>query len=147
MTLANRIIGIVLTLFSIFIWISADAFQTSNTIGPGADFFPKATALILGILSVLLVFKKEETTGNIFTLHRKNIPHFIGGFISLIIYVILIPTIGFLISTILITLVWMLLMGIRKWAVLISVSILVSAGVVLLFEYLMNVPIPHGILY
>lgn len=147
MTLANRIIGILLIIFSIYVWFAANAFPPSNSIGPGADFFPKITALILGILSVLLVFKKEGTVGNIFTLQRENIPNFIGGFISLILYVIIIPTVGFLVSTILVTFVWMLLMGIRKWVVLISVSILFSAGIVALFEYLMNVPIPHGFLY
>ena len=147
MTLANRIIGILLLLFSIYVWLTANAFPPSNSIGPEADFFPKITATILGILSVLLVFKKEETAGGIFTLQRGSILHFIGGFISLIIYVILIPTIGFFISTVLVTLVWMLLMGIRKWVILISVSILLSVAVVLLFEYVMNVPIPHGVLY
>ena len=147
MTLANRIIGIGLLLFSIYVWLTANAFPPSNSIGPGADFFPKVTATILGILSVLLVFKKEEIAGDIFTLQRSNIPKFIGGFISLIIYVILVPTIGFFISTVLVSFVWMLLMGIRKWVVLVSVSILLSVVVVLLFEYVMNVPIPHGVLY
>lgn len=147
MTLANRIIGIGLLLFSIYVWLTANAFPPSNSIGPGADFFPKITATILGILSVLLVFKKEENAGDIFTLQRGSIPKFIGGFISLIIYVILVPTIGFFISTVLVSFVWMLLMGIRKWVVLVSVSILLSVVVVLLFEYVMNVPIPHGVLY
>ena len=119
MTLANRIIGIGLLLFSIYVWLTANAFPPSNSIGPGADFFPKITATILGILSVLLVFKKEEIVGDIFTLQRGSIPQFIGGFISLIIYVILIPTIGFFISTVLVSFVWMLLMGIRKWVVLV----------------------------
>ena len=71
MTLANRIIGIGLLLFSIYVWLSANAFPPSNSIGPGADFFPKVTATILGILSVLLVFKKEENAGDIFTLQRR----------------------------------------------------------------------------
>ncbi|MCG7345525.1 tripartite tricarboxylate transporter TctB family protein [Sporosarcina sp. ACRSL] len=147
MTLANRIIGIGLLLFSIYVWLTANAFPPSNSIGPGADFFPKVTATILGILSVLLVFKKEENAGDIFTLQRGSIPHFIGGFISLIIYVILVPIIGFFISTVLVSLFWMLLMGIRRWVVLVSVSILLSVVVVILFEYVMNVPIPHGVLY
>lgn len=147
MTLANRIIGIGLLIFSIYVWLSADAFPPSNSIGPGADFFPKVTSTILGLLSVLLVFKKEETDGDIFTLQRTNVPKFIGGFISLIIYVILVPLIGFFVSTILVTFVWMLLMGIRKWVVLIAVSILLSVVLVVLFEYVMNVPIPHGVLY
>ncbi len=147
MTLANRIIGIGLIIFSIYVWLAANAFPSQNTIGPGAEFFPKLTAVILAILSVFLLFKKENSEQSVFTLQRKNVPYFIGSFISLIIYVILIPTLGFVISTILLTFIWMWLMGIRKWIALIITSILVAICVSAIFEFLLNVPIPHGILY
>ncbi|MGB3262047.1 tripartite tricarboxylate transporter TctB family protein [Paenisporosarcina sp.] len=147
MTLANRIISIILLVFSIFVWIGANEFPASNGQGLGPDFFPKVTAIILGVLATILFFKKEDTEESIFSFPRSAVPLFVSGLIALVLYVILIEFIGFTISTILLTFSWMWLMGIRKWITLIVASILISVGIAAVFEFLLFVPIPHGILY
>ena len=147
MTLANRIISVILLVFSIFVWLGANQFPASNGQGLGPDFFPKITAIILGILATILFFKKEENEESVFTFPRSAVPLFVGGLITLVLYVFLIEFIGFTISTVLLTFSWMWLMGIRKWVTLIAASILISVGIGAVFEFLLSVPIPHGILY
>lgn len=147
MTLANRIISIILLVFSIFVWLGANEFPASNGQGLGPDFFPKATAIILGVLATMLFFKKEDTEERVFSFTRSAAPLFVGGILALGIYVLMIDFIGFTISTIFLTCTWMWLMGIRKWLTLIIASILISVGIAAVFEYLLFVPIPHGILY
>lgn len=147
MTLANRIISIILLVFSIFVWLGANEFPVSNGQGLGPDFFPKVTAIILGVLATILFFKKEDSEESIFSFPRSAVPLFVSGLIALVLYVIFIEFIGFTISTILLTFSWMWLMGIRKWITLIVASILISVGIAAVFEFLLFVPIPHGILY
>ena len=147
MTLANRVIGTILLLLSIYVWVTANAFPDAAGVGPGADFFPKLTASVLGILSILLVLKKEETEDSIFLVSGKNAWQFVFGFVAMILFVVLIETIGFTITAILFSISWMWLMGIRKIVQLLVVSIFVSLLITLVFEQLLNVPIPHGILY
>ena len=147
MTLANRVIGSVLLLFSVLVWVMSNTFPESTGPVPGADFFPKLTAVLLGALSILLVLRKEEGEGSVFSLSRKKSWSFVAGFGAMILYVLLIEPIGFSTTTILFLFAWMWLMGIRKWVTLIVASILISIGVTFVFELLLNVPIPHGILY
>jgi hypothetical protein len=147
MTLANRIISIILLVFSIFVWLGANEFPASNGQGLGPDFFPKVTAIILGVLATILFFKKEDSEESIFSFPRSAVPLFVSGLIALVLYVIMIEFIGFTISTIFLTFSWMWLMGIRKWITLIVASILISVGIAAVFEFLLFVPIPHGILY
>jgi hypothetical protein len=71
----------------------------------------------------------------------------VSGIVALGLYVFMIEYIGFTISTIFLTFTWMWLMGIRKWITLIIASILISVGIAAVFEFLLYVPIPHGILY
>lgn len=147
MNLANRIISIILLVFSIFVWLAANEFPASNGQGLGPDFFPKATAIILGVLATMLFFRKEDTEESIFSFPRSAGPLFVSGIIALGLYVLMIEYMGFTISTIFLTFSWMWLMGIRKWITLIVASILISVGIAAVFEFLLFVPIPHGILY
>ena len=148
MIVANRVIGIGLLLLSVYAWLAANTFPASMGQGPGPDFFPKMSAVILGILAIMLVFKKEETEGKVYAFHgRSSVRSFILAFIAIIFYVILIEFIGFGVSTVLVSLAWMWLMGVRKWTTLIGASLIISAGISIIFEYLLGVPIPHGILY
>ncbi|GAB6926517.1 hypothetical protein JCM10914A_05000 [Paenibacillus sp. JCM 10914] len=148
MTMANRVIGFGLLVFSIYAWLSANAFPASNGLGPGPDYIPKLAAGILAVLSIFLIFKKEEQEEEIYGLSGKNnIVLFIIGAVVMVVYIILVQWLGFSISSALFAAAWMFLMGIRKWTTLVIVSVLISAGITYVFEYLLSVPIPHGILY
>ena len=147
MTLANRIISLILLVFSVLVWMGANNFPASNGQGLGPDFFPKVTAIVLGFLAILLFFRKENNEESVFSFSRSAVPLFVSGIVALVLYVFVIEIIGFTISTILLTFCWMWLMGIRKWITLIAASILISVGIGAVFEYLLFVPIPHGILY
>ncbi|HWO74506.1 MAG TPA: tripartite tricarboxylate transporter TctB family protein [Bacillus sp. (in: firmicutes)] len=147
MTLANRVIGTILLLLSVYVWVTANAFPEATGVGPGADFFPKLTAAVLGVLSILLVLKKENTEDPIFLVAGNQALKFVLGFLAMIVFVFLIEGIGFTITAVLFTAGWMWLMGIRKIVKLTIVSVFIGLLITLVFEQLLNVPIPHGILY
>jgi putative tricarboxylic transport membrane protein len=148
MTRANRVIGFGLLILSVYTWVSANAFPPSNGIGPGPDYFPKLAAIILGLLAIMLIFKKEKQDGEVYEISGKSSALlFVLGFVVMIVYAILIQWLGFSISSVLVAISWMVLMGIRKWVTLLVASVLISAGITYVFEYLLSVPIPHGILY
>lgn len=148
MTMANRVIGFGLLILSIYAWLTANTFPTSNGLGPGPDYFPKIAASVLGVLSILLICKKEKNDESIYAISGKPAVILFGtGFIVMIIYVLFVQWLGFTVSSALVTLAWMILMGIRKWTTLIVASVLISAGITYVFEFLLSVPIPHGILY
>ncbi|MET3698579.1 tripartite tricarboxylate transporter TctB family protein [Bacillus oleivorans] len=147
MTLANRVIGTLLLLLSVYVWVTANAFPDAAGIGPGADFFPKLTASVLGILSIMLVLKKENTEESIFLVSGKQSWKFVLGFVAMILFVFLIEVIGFSFTAVLFSISWMWLMGIRNIVKLLLVSVFISVLITLVFEQLLNVPIPHGLLY
>lgn len=148
MTMANRVIGFGLLILSVYAWLTANAFPSSNGLGPGPDYFPKIAASILGVLSILLIGRKEKQDGAVYAVSGKPaVLLFVTGIIVMMVYVLFVQWLGFTVSSALVTLAWMILMGIRKWTTLIVASVLISAGITYVFEFLLSVPIPHGILY
>ncbi|GAA0321485.1 hypothetical protein GCM10008967_09990 [Bacillus carboniphilus] len=147
MTLANRIIGTLLVILSAYVWFTANAFPESIGVGPGADFFPKLSAASLAILSIMLILKKEKSDESIFSVSGSSAWKFVIGFITMIVFVILVEIIGFTVAATLFGISWLWLMGIRKLVKLFLIPILVSLLITLVFEQLLNVPIPHGIIY
>lgn len=67
------------------------------------------------------------------------------GFGLLVLYVFLIPYIGFAISTLLFFLANMFMMGFRNVKKLIPLSLLLTAIVVIVFPILLDIPLPRGV--
>lgn len=146
MTLANRIIGSCLLLFSIAVWLYANTFPEAKGTVPGSGFFPQLISVVLGVLSIALLLKREDESSVTFLKGKKALIFGLGIF-SLLIYVVLVELIGFLVMTVLFSSVWMWLMEVRKVKTIILTSVIVGISITLVFEYLLNVPIPHGLLY
>jgi hypothetical protein len=110
--------------------------------GPG--FFPQICAAALILLSLFLFFYKKDG----FFLKNFEIKKFrtpIIGVSSLIIYILLLRTIGFTISSFILIIFFLLLFGVRK-PILIPFFALVTAwGVNFIFNNLLAVSLPEGI--
>ncbi|WP_270181131.1 tripartite tricarboxylate transporter TctB family protein [Alkalihalobacillus sp. CinArs1] len=141
----NRLLGLGLILFSGTVWMLAGAFPEQNTSGPGPALFPQMLAVLLLILSISLMLTKENRHSE--GLDKRGKIFFSLGVLMVILYVAIIQLIGFGVATLLVTIGWMWLMKIRKWWVLLTTSTLLPASVIFAFEYLLRVPIPHGLLY
>lgn len=69
------------------------------------------------------------------------------GYIMAAVYVAMIPTIGFFVSTAVFMVLFMVFLGYRKWGVILAVTVGIELAVYLLFVKELAVRIPHGILY
>lgn len=143
---ANKIISIILIILSGFFYYFSTQFPESVGNEVGHAFFPKLLAILLIVLSVSLFFAKEKDESKIFELSNVQIKTFVMGAISLIVYIVAINILGFVVSSVIYSVVWIYLMGnkdVTKYFVPILCSIVIS----LVFEKLLGVVIPHGMIY
>lgn len=63
----------------------------------------------------------------------------------LVLYIIVIPYIGFTISTVVLILASAWVMGMKKWYSLILSSVISTAAFVFIFTYFLNLPLPRGV--
>lgn len=148
---SNRVISVLLLIVSAYVWFTASGFPERTGAGPGPDFFPKMAAIILAFLALLLFFQKvvrdEENEVDNLPFSKEDIKRFVVVFLALFILVLVVPYIGFFVGATIFIIAWMYLMKEKNWKFMLILSVVFSLGITLVFEYLLGVQIPHGILY
>lgn len=138
--IAAAIIMIVLGIF--IIQISGSFPDTAGTLGP--NFFPRMLSGLLIAFSVtILIISWREKGGDEPIEPPQKATLLI--FASLVVYILILPSIGFLVSTPLFLLLagFLLSDDIRKWWKKILISSVLSTGsLYYLFAVLLNVPLP-----
>ena len=143
----NLIGGLSSILFSIALWIIIPlqidlTRDNSSRFSINAQFLPKLAAIVICVLGIALilqslVFKKEKIY--LFDTHKELRPLLFC--LIIIAYVILIPIIGFLVSSILMSCGGLLFLRTKK--ILYYIIALVSAAVIYItFSLLLNVSLP-----
>ena len=148
---SNRVIGVLLLILSGYIWFTANGFPERTGSGPGPEFFPKLASFVLAFLSIILFFqrvtKEEANDVDQISFTRENIKKFILTFLALILFIVLAQFLGFLVSSMLFIVCWMLIMREKNWKFILLLSIIFSIVITFIFEMLLVVPIPHGFIY
>lgn len=144
----NAIISIICIILGIYVMVQANTFPElggSEVSGPG--FFPKLWAVVLIGLSILLLgssfYAKKDK--QIDLLSKERIKVYIS-MAALIVYIFLINSIGFIVLTpiFLFGLIWFF--GMKGYVKIAMASIAVTLAVYGVFEILLAVPLPAGIL-
>jgi putative tricarboxylic transport membrane protein len=163
---ANIIIGLILLGVSGFYYFSTKGLPPpTKTENLGAAFFPTLLASLLAILALLLIVnslsfrrasdQEEEKSAvaggerleeDSFSAEGISYKFLFGTAVLCVLYAILLPVIGYLISTplFLISLIRLLRKG--KWVLNVTISILLTASLYLLFARALSVSLPPGIL-
>lgn len=134
---------------SFFYYLTLD-FPSIETDVLGAAFLPKLYSILLIIFGVILITKKLVKSNTNPENQEGEFKGFFYGLSSMVIvliYVLLLPYIGFYIATILVMLTLLYFLKVRKILVLLSVSVGVTLFVFILFEKLLKVPLPTGVLF
>ncbi|WP_352419499.1 tripartite tricarboxylate transporter TctB family protein [Proteiniborus sp.] len=150
----EKILSIICFVVGLFFFVFSFTISGSKataSLGPRA--WPVALSLLILILSAFLFIKsnrcEKENTGEIEENKEVEKPaypqNFKIGFGLLVLYVFLIPYIGFAISTLLFFLANMFMMGFRNVKKLIPLSLLLTAIVVIVFPILLDIPLPRGV--
>ncbi len=114
---------------------------------PGPGFFPFLLAIVLALFSLALIFQnwaKDKVPLPFWERHSWLRP--LLGLVILTAYAILVNSLGFLISTFLFLLIWMAGIERLNWKTIIMVSIATTVVLYLIFNLLLDVPLPKGIL-
>lgn len=133
---------------SFFYYLTLD-FPSIETDVLGAAFLPKLYSILLIIFGVILITKKLVKSNTNPENQEGEFKGFYGlsSMVIVLIYVLLLPYIGFYIATILVMLTLLYFLKVRKILVLLSVSVGVTLFVFILFEKLLKVPLPTGVLF
>ncbi|MBC2857132.1 tripartite tricarboxylate transporter TctB family protein [Cetobacterium sp. 2A] len=143
----DRIFSFVLCCIGISVYYTATQFQEGFMIdnGLGVDFFPKVISLILVILSILMfigTFKANHKSAK-FSKESKYTFITIG---LVIMYIFLIDTIGYLLSTILFSFAVISVLKTKSTRNKIIFSLLFPSVIYLLFTNVFKISLPTGIL-
>ena len=154
--LLETVFSAFLCIVSIFIFYSATQFNMTfiGNSGLGPDFFPKAIAIVLFILSGILFTESIKNKKNLsnynFLRNKKNIynPNMKYTFMVIFafaVYIFLIDRIGYLISTVIFAFVVITILKSKSKILNIIFAIAFPIALYLLFTYAFKVSLPTGL--
>jgi putative tricarboxylic transport membrane protein len=152
-------IAILLVLVGFFVLFMSNtiplmvAVEKSSVIN--ARFFPKLMGAILILLSIGMAvenyFRASTGKSNTADEDKKKLKgqwSRLGALaIICLLYYLLFQPLGFLLSSVLFMLGFLTFLGVRRWYVVLPLSILVPLCVYLLFKTILGAPLPDGLLY
>jgi len=113
---------------------------------PGSGFLPFGTGFLLGILALVhlvqITFRKDEKEEPILDGVRWKRGAYVAA--ALLIYALLLPPLGYLITTFLFMAVLFSVYERRKWWIVGGASLLVIAATYLVFHHWLQVQFPMG---
>ena len=144
-SLSWLLIGLFITIGSIY------SLRTGTTSNPGPGFFPLIAGILLAVFSLAILLKatfakKSEKNGlrSLWAgLNWGGIFYTMG---ALLIYSMLLKTIGFLLMTFLLLIYLFRVIEPQKWKLAIGLSILASSISYILFGRILQLQLPRGFL-
>lgn len=114
---------------------------------PDSGFLPFWYGLGLVILSAVLVITNLGTGGKPTPFWQKGqwLKPLIAA-LTVLVYGVIMEGVGYILSTFLFLLIWQAILEREKWLKTISISVIGTIAMYLIFEHLLGVPLPAGIL-
>ncbi len=149
---AERIIPILLTIFSAFFLVMSLQIEnrSSTFIAPGT--WPAVLMLLMLILSIVDLirsFRKSNTTVKEEVEDDEDSLIYPAKFFILIgalaIYTFILGYAGFVVSTLLIIFILTLLFGMKNWLNRLATSVASTAAFIIIFPILLSTPFPRGV--
>ncbi|MFD1067031.1 tripartite tricarboxylate transporter TctB family protein [Oceanobacillus locisalsi] len=144
MKTSNIIASTIFIIGGILVFFYTNSFPSTPGEDVGSAFMPKIYASFLTILGVILLFKSifinnEEGKGNIVKI--------IMYILTFTIFIILIPILGFYVSAIIFLIMLLVISKERNKFYYLILPIGIIVFIYLLFQQLLNVPLPEGLLF
>lgn len=146
---ANFIVSGVFAVFAIIIIAISLGYPPSNHGVPGPGMFPIIIACLILLSALILVIQtlrmpKERDTS--IDLKSKNVLNVYITMAGLVVYVVLLPLVGFIVTTSIMLLLYIKWFSKRSWWKCILISVLFTVGIFMLFGSVLNVPMRFGLL-
>ena len=127
------------------VMIGANRLRLGTPSEPQPGFFPFAAGGVLIVLCVVLLLQAfsgrgqgSESFGELWR------PAILG--ISLLVYSVVLESLGYIIATIILSVVVLRILDTKTWLKLAGISLVLSLGTYFLFDRLLDVSLPSGIL-
>jgi putative tricarboxylic transport membrane protein len=125
--------------------IRAAGLHVGTAIDPQPGFFPFFGGAILTILSVILLLM--AWTGNSVGIQAfGSIGRPAVIILGLIVYVVIFDWVGYVIATTILSAIMLWASDTKRWRVIVLVSLTVAIATHILFDRVLSVPLPNGIL-
>jgi len=125
--------------------LGAIKYRLGTLMQPRAGFFPFISGLILiGLSSVLLVQAWQGHSLGTKALGKLGRPAIVV--LGMVVYVMVFDLVGYLITALMLSAIVLYVLETRPWWVLVGVSLALSVGSYILFDRLLGVTLPRGIL-
>ncbi len=140
-------VGGFLFVVSLFLCYGAVRLGIGKTHDPGPGFLPFLAGLIITILSLILIISSFQNKLKHFLPETPLLT--VRASLTLGVFVIfglLVEKAGFFICAFFVTIIMLWINGVKKWPLLFLVAILTSGGIYLVFNVLLDVRLPLGVL-
>ncbi len=124
-------------------------YPPSNHGVPGPGMFPILIASLILISALVLVIqtlRMPKTGDTAIDLKSKNVLNVYITMTGLIVYIVLMPMIGFIVATSIMLVLYIKWFGKRPWWECILISVVFTIAIFLLFGSVLNVPMRFGLL-
>ncbi|MFA5448375.1 MAG: tripartite tricarboxylate transporter TctB family protein [Sphaerochaeta sp.] len=146
---ANFIVSGLFAAFALVVIFIAKGYPPSNHGVPGPGMFPILIASLILISSVILfifTLRMPQRTDDTIDLKSRSIINVYVTMAGLILYIAVLPLIGFVTSTSIMLILYMKWFSKRPLWKCVLISVLFTVGIFLLFGNVLNVPIRFGLL-
>jgi len=159
------VVALVLCLIGASMFLLSDGIPTMVAVERSSivnsRFFPKLMSGLLVFFGLILAFQRflggasekslekasdaaQDAEGRDSDLKRSRLIRLLSAGGLMLLYVIGFSYLGFLVSSILFVLAFLFILGVRRWYVLASVSLVVPVAIYLLFRVFLKVMLPSG---
>ncbi len=152
MKINEALIGLILGIFSIFVFLTAQTFPVIPGQDFGAALFPKLIGAGLLLCSILLVIqgiRNRKTSAPMampaWLRHKPSVLRFLMIPASLVFYFEFADTLGFLVTAVILLFALFLVFKVR-WPVAVAVALLGALVIHFMFYSILMVPLPWGVL-
>jgi putative tricarboxylic transport membrane protein len=138
--LGDRVAAGLLLAFAVGVFAYTYSFPAPmQELDPGVTAFPRMVSVLIGILALVLLVRPRE--GEPLPRGWAAIRVLVTA-LFLVIYAVVLDSVGFVITTVVFLLAELLLIGVRRPVLLVLVPLGVSAGLFYMFRVFLEVPLP-----
>lgn len=147
----GRIISLLLLIFSGSYLLKSLSIPYGRISEPGPGIFPVGVGILMTLLTFFNFIKffhgvPSKKTGESLP-QGKDFYRWIGILLVLVFYGVFLGVLGYILSSIILLMLVLFLLGMNGWIRIVLISILTSVISYYLFSIILDVPLPRGILF
>jgi putative tricarboxylic transport membrane protein len=146
---SDTAVAVILLALAGYIFLAASALPFGTARVPQTAFFPKALAVLLAILSLVVLVQTLTGAKTTFDTEKIGVAGWfrIGASLaSLTGFALVLERLGFLLSTFLLMVCLLRAIETQSWSKIIAIALVTSLVTYGLFAWLLGVPLPSGVL-